>query len=255
MPADDSPTPFSLTLLTVNLHKGFSSFNRRFMLAELREALRGAAPDIVFLQEVLGEHRGHAASRPGWPPASQYEYLADSLWTDYAYGRNAVYPHGHHGNAVLSRYPIERYRNHDVTVAGHEQRGLLHCVIRPPLWRQPLHAICVHLGLAAGHRRGQLRRLCEVATQETGQDEPLVIAGDFNDWRQRADTVLAACGALEVHASRHGRPPRSFPAWCPLLRLDRIYVRGFRSWQPVGLERKVWARLSDHAPLSARVTP
>ncbi len=50
----------TVTVLTVNTHKGFTGFNRRFMLHELREALRTASPDIVFLQEVLGEHQGHA---------------------------------------------------------------------------------------------------------------------------------------------------------------------------------------------------
>ncbi|MFY2084579.1 endonuclease/exonuclease/phosphatase family protein, partial [Achromobacter xylosoxidans] len=40
----------TLTVLTVNTHKGYTSFNRRYMLYDLREALRSAAPDLVFLQ-------------------------------------------------------------------------------------------------------------------------------------------------------------------------------------------------------------
>ena len=78
MPAADSAAP-RLTVLTVNTHKGFTSFNRRFMLHELRTALRTAAPDVVFLQEVLGEHQGHAERHKTWPPGSQYEFLADTL--------------------------------------------------------------------------------------------------------------------------------------------------------------------------------
>ena len=42
------------------------------------------------------------------------------MWSDYAYGRNAVYPEGHHGNAVLSRFPIEHYQNLDVSVGNSE---------------------------------------------------------------------------------------------------------------------------------------
>lgn len=38
-----------LRLLTLNTHKGFSSLNRRFMLHELRDAIRSTAADIVFL--------------------------------------------------------------------------------------------------------------------------------------------------------------------------------------------------------------
>lgn len=91
-----------LQVLTVNTHKGFNPFNRRFILPELREAVRSVGADLVFLQEVLGSHSLHAARLPSQLPAPQYEYLADSMWPQFAYGRNAVYPEGHHGNAVLS---------------------------------------------------------------------------------------------------------------------------------------------------------
>ncbi|WP_195846368.1 endonuclease/exonuclease/phosphatase family protein, partial [Bordetella pertussis] len=138
------PEPIRLRILTVNAHKGFTSFNRRFILHELREALREARPDLVFLQEVLGEHQRHAARHARWPAVSQYEFLADTLWSAYAYGRNAVYPDGHHGNAVLSKYPIVSHRNEDLSV---------------------LHALCVHLGLREAHRQEQLRRLCQYLRQ------------------------------------------------------------------------------------------
>ena len=43
-----------IRILTLNMHKGFSAFNRRFILHELREAIRNEAADVVLLQEVLG---------------------------------------------------------------------------------------------------------------------------------------------------------------------------------------------------------
>jgi endonuclease/exonuclease/phosphatase family metal-dependent hydrolase len=67
-----------------------------------------------------------------WPPVPQYEFLADSIWPQYAYGKNVVYPHGDHGNAVMSKYPILYHRNHDASVEGPEKRGLLHCVLHIP---------------------------------------------------------------------------------------------------------------------------
>ena len=33
---------FSLNVLTINTHKGFTAFNRRFILPELRDAVRSA---------------------------------------------------------------------------------------------------------------------------------------------------------------------------------------------------------------------
>ena len=39
-----------LTVMTVNIHKGFTTFNRRFILPELREAVRKVGADVVFLK-------------------------------------------------------------------------------------------------------------------------------------------------------------------------------------------------------------
>lgn len=37
---------FSLNVLTINTHKGFTAFNRRFILPELREACVASAPTL-----------------------------------------------------------------------------------------------------------------------------------------------------------------------------------------------------------------
>ena len=100
----------SIRILTVNTHKGFTALNRRFILPELREAVRSVSADVVFLQEVLGTHDKHAMRFHNWPATPQYEFLADSIWTDFAYGRNAVYPDGDHGNGGgMLAEPIESH--------------------------------------------------------------------------------------------------------------------------------------------------
>ena len=118
-----------LHVVTYNIHKGFSQFNQRMMVHELRKQLRSLAPDIVFLQEVQGMNDRHARRIRDWPKEAQQEFLAADFWQSTAYGRNAIYDHGHHGNAVLSRFPIEHAHNQDVTHLRFERRGLLHCVI------------------------------------------------------------------------------------------------------------------------------
>lgn len=243
----------TLKVLTINAHKGFTIFNRRFILSELRDAVRQAAPDIVFLQEVLGEGHRRAARVAESAAVSQYEFLADTLWPDFAYGRNAVYPRGHHGNAVLSKYPISAYQNHDVSVSAHEARGLLHCILNPPATGLNIHVICVHLGLREDHRRHQLRRLCDLVSTAVPSGQPLIIAGDFNDWRQRAEGLLRRCGVTEIFASSFGRPMRTFPARWPLLRLDRIYVRNVEATRPIIMAARPWSQLSDHIPLTAEI--
>ena len=80
-------------------------------------------------------------------------------------------------------------------------------------------------------------------------DEPVIVAGDFNDWRLKADARLS--GHL---AEAFGKPARSFPARLPMLRLDRIYLRNAQACEARVLSRYPWSHLSDHAPLVAQVT-
>ena len=241
----------TLRIANFNIHKGVTSFNARLVLHEQRELIRRLQADIVFLQEVRGEHARHHHLFKG----SQQEYLADAIWQDFAYGKNAVYPAGHHGNALLSKYPIVAWENEDISAHASEQRGMLHCKIQIPGWQQPLHCVCVHLGLFARWRRKQLFSLRERIESLVPHDAPLIIAGDFNDWRVKAGRVLADSLQLkEAFESAGGKPARSFPSLLPLFRLDRIYVRGFHIQQAQVHGGTAFARVSDHAALSAVMT-
>ncbi len=242
----------TLHVLTMNMHMGFGVLNRRFILPQLRDAVRSVSADLVFLQEVNGEQLNHAKNVEHWPSTSQYEFLADSMWGHFSYGRNAVYPHGHHGNALLSKYPIIRHDNLDISIHGSEQRGLLHCVLLVPEVGE-VHAICVHLGLKETHRQQQLKLLVE-RVASLPADAPVIVAGDFNDWRGKADAALAGSGLQEVFVQHHGAAAKSFPARFPLLRLDRIYLRNVNSDSPVVLSKRPWSHLSDHVPLAVDVT-
>lgn len=238
----------TLRIATFNIHKGVSSFNARLVLHDQRELIRKLHADIVFLQEVRGAHSRHHKLSAG----GQYEFLADSIWPEYAYGKNAVRARSHHGNAILSKYPIIRWENEDISASAVEQRGLLHCEMAIPGWSQHLHCICVHLGLFAGWRRQQLTALNRRINSLVPRDAPLIIAGDFNDWRQKAGEILADQQHLrEVFESTHGRHARSFPAIFPLFPLDRIYVRGFHVQHSQVHGGTSFAKVSDHAALSA----
>jgi len=251
--APTATAKLSFKLLTLNMHKGFTSFNRRFILHELREAVRGISADIVFLQEVIGSHDAHAARHKNWPPTPQYEFLADTIWTAHAYGRNAVYTEGHHGNAVLSKFPILRWENHDVSFGESEKRGMLHCVMKVPGPELELHAICVHFSIFTARRRQQFAMLCDFIGRSVPPEAPLFIAGDFNDWQLRAHRPLTRCGLKEAFVEAYGREARTWPARFPVTRLDRIYFRNARLLHPQRHAAHPWSHLSDHAPLSAEV--
>lgn len=244
-----------LHIATFNIHKGFSQFNQRLVIHELREELRRLNPDILFLQEVQGLHLGHAQRHTAWPAGGQHDFLAESRW-EAAYGQNMVYDHGHHGNAILSRHLILSTANQDVSDHRFERRGLLHCQVEMPQFDVPVHCVCVHLGLMAGSRRRQMAALAERMEQLAPGDAPLIIAGDFNDWRNHADDLLGSrLGLTEAFGAGRGRPARSFPSALPFFRLDRIYVRGFRVRQAQVHYGAPWAQISDHAALTADLEP
>lgn len=241
-------------VLSYNIHKGFTSRNRAFVLGEIRDAIRGVAPDFVFLQEVLGQHRGHEARVKHWPEQPQVEYMADSLWPHFAYGRNSVYDEGHHGNAILSKYPILDWENEDVSTSSLERRGLLHAIVKPLDDRPEIHLVCVHFGLFENDRQAQARRLCQRLKETVKPDQSVIVAGDFNDWTLRLSGVFRReAGLEEAYYVKHKRHARTFPAKMPVFRLDRIYFQGFEPLLARCLYMQPWIRLSDHAPVLAEL--
>jgi endonuclease/exonuclease/phosphatase family metal-dependent hydrolase len=241
-----------LLVATYNIHKGFSQFNRRLVLHELRQRLRELNADIVFLQEVQGAHSRHLHQEMTHP---QHEFLAHEIWPHHAYGKNSVYDAGHHGNAILSRLPILDWHNHDISAHRFESRGLLHCEIEISGESNRLHCLCVHLGLSTRGRNFQFKALVEHIQQRIAPEAPLIIAGDFNDWNNRAHLQLATELDLhEVFESCGGVLPRSFPVSFPVLRLDRIYVRGLKVHDAAIYAKAPWNKISDHAALSARLS-
>jgi endonuclease/exonuclease/phosphatase family metal-dependent hydrolase len=243
---------FKLRILTYNIHKGYSSGNRRFMLDSMRQRIAETHADIVFLQEIHGKSpkSEHTQIKHHYPEQSQFEYLADQAWPHYAYGQNAIYKKGDHGNAILSKYPFSSWENLDVSIFPRSSRSILHGIINIPGQKAPLHALCVHMGLLERERREQLRVLTERIDSHVPHNEPLIIAGDFNDWRRRAETHLRQdLGLEELFVTLEGRHARTFPIWAPVLSVDRIYYRGITPVNSQCLSTNHWRDLSDHAAL------
>lgn len=242
-----------LHVATYNIHKGLSQFNRRVVLHELRERLRELNADIVFLQEVQGEHKLHGLHHGNYPDMPQYEFIAEEIWPHAAYGKNSVYAAGHHGNAILSRFPILQSSNNDISAHRFESRGLLHAEILADSGAT-VHCLCVHFGLFARGRREQTRALIAYVRDIIPAGAPLIIAGDFNDWRNHLGYILGAeLGLHDAFQLHRGQLARSFPAAWPMLRLDRVYVRGFSVLHSRVHTGGLWRRISDHAALSAHL--
>ncbi len=246
--------PESIRLLTYNIHKGMSVANQRFVLEEIRHSLRLVDADILLLQEIHGHHEGDHKKIANWSGSNQLEYLADEVWSHHSYGKNAVYQEGHHGNAVLSKYPIIASNNIDVSLMKRASRSLLHASLLLPEINRQLQVICVHLGLFEFERGRQLQRLADYIRNEVDPQDALIIAGDFNDWRGRASRYFEEQSKItEVFELSKGAAARTFPSWLPLLRMDRIFIRGCELSDCWHLHGAPWNSLSDHVPLLAEV--
>jgi endonuclease/exonuclease/phosphatase family metal-dependent hydrolase len=223
-------------LITYNIHKGVPPFRSTSVLDRLRLSLKESQADFVLLQEVVGERQLPRAN-----VERQMERLADERWPHHAYGKNAVFPKRNHGNAILSAVPILKIHNKDLSIYPLEKRGLLHCELDSSL--HGLNICSVHLDLLELTRKKQVDSLIHYLQNHIPLGRPLILGGDFNDWAGKVGARLAdSLGLRELSEP-------SFPSWAPLLRLDRLYVRGVKVMKFAALEDYPWNRLSDHLPL------
>jgi len=226
-----------LKVLSFNIHKGLNWNNTVPTLEKLKTFLVKENPDIVFLQEVVGENKIFSEKFADWM-SNQLEFLADSIWSEYAYAKNAVYDQRHHGNVILSKFPIVKQEQVNISTNKLEQRGILYCEI--DLKGQSLHCFNVHLNLTHFGRKKQYKEITEYVKSKVSESSALIVAGDFNDWNQKATSLLAKnLNILDAHKSIHQFYAKTFPSIYPLFSLDRIYTNFNRIHQAYTLCRTV----------------
>jgi endonuclease/exonuclease/phosphatase family metal-dependent hydrolase len=237
-----------IRLLSYNIHKGFTIGNTDFILQQIRNAMREVNADVLFLQEVLGDHNDSRCRIPDWETAIQFEYLADTVWPHYAYGKNAVYSEGHHGNAILSKFPIVNWSNKLISTNRFEQRGLLKARVLVPQLEREIILANTHLDLTQRGRDQQAEMI--ISDLRPDSDTPWVLLGDFNDWNKKiSGKIERELQAREAFKYLHGKYPATFPSILPMLSLDRVFMHKMKPIKAVTLRDGHWRKLSDHLPL------
>jgi endonuclease/exonuclease/phosphatase family metal-dependent hydrolase len=234
-----------LTLVSYNIHSGVGT-DGRFDLNRVGEVLREVDADIIALQEV-GDYRGVT------PREDQPEHLADLLGLHMAFGPNVVRNGRRYGNAILSRLPILKSKNYDLSVGRREPRGALRCDLELGQGRQ-LHVFCLHLGLSMRERRRQEALLLSAdILRDAVRSDPVVVCGDFNYWGPGAVPGGLVRQAIHDVALELGSRGRTYPTRFPFLRLDRIYVdSGLRPLSLAAHRTPLSEVASDHLPLVMR---
>jgi endonuclease/exonuclease/phosphatase family metal-dependent hydrolase len=246
-----------LKIMTYNVHKGFNWNQKKYLLTEMKELISSTKAEIVCLQEVVGFSRSYQSQ--GYVDA-QIEFFADEIWPHYSYAKNSIRDSGHHGNSILSAFPIMNWNQEDISTSRFEKRGILFCQIvipnsQPNLSNTILNIICVHLDLFSHGRQKQYEMIFNyIQKLNLLESDPVIIAGDFNDWNQKATTYFfKKLNMVEAYFSLHKSYARTFPSFYPLLPLDRIYVKNLSIRSATVIYSKERASISDHLPLLIEV--
>ena len=233
-----------MRVVTYNIRKGKGADGRSSIgMDMLGRALSPHEADLVLCQEVF-----HCARGGG----SQSDHLAEAMGLRACYGANKFRGVGHHGNSTFTHWDVDCYENHDISTNRIERRGALY--VRLTGGDLPLHVVNVHLGLNRWQRRTQMRRIAELLEERARQGDPVVLAGDFNDWRRELDSyIVGELGFDNAHGRYAPEAARTWHPRRPVFSLDRIYTRNLTVTAAKRLDGEPWSHLSDHLPLVAEL--
>lgn len=241
-----------IKVVTYNIHRAIG-VDRRFRPERVVQILRHYNADLVMLQEV-----------DDGAPRSREMDLAKELaqeagYPHFAVGHNVSLRKGRYGNATLSRFPILRERNIDLSIGSWLiRRGCQHTSLDVGLQGgHRLEVFNLHLGLSARERHRQVEML--IHSDELGgldrEQTPVLIAGDFNDWRSLLWPVFTNGLGFRCATDRRRGPYKvipTYPSFSPQGGLDRIYFRGpLRLTWVQSCRMQVSRIASDHLPIIA----
>ena len=245
-----------IRIVTYNIHRAIG-VDRRFRPERVVRILHHHNPDVVLLQEV---DEGAPRSRE---LDMARELAAELGFRFFAVGHNVSLRRGRYGNATLSRFPILRERNIDLSIeTSWIRRGCQHTSIVLADGRPPLEVFNLHLGLSAREREVQVELLARSSEfAGLGPEAACLVAGDFNDWRSLLRPAFTNGMGFHCATDRRSgrtrrlakpRPLLTFPSFSPRGGLDRIYYRG--PLRLLGVRRcrlQVSRVASDHLPVIA----
>jgi endonuclease/exonuclease/phosphatase family metal-dependent hydrolase len=232
-----------VSLVSYNIHKGVGP-DRKLRLDRIASVVRHYDPDFVCLQEVLWDPDGDGEPQP--------RTLAHGIGLRHAIvALNCERPQGIYGNMTLSRYPILEHQNIELTIRFKRERAVLYTRHRLP--SSDVHVFNAHLGLANYERLIQAKEVAEEVGRIVPADEPVVLAGDLNDWRHRLfPRILAPAGFRCAIGDADDPGHATYPSWFPVGALDKIFVKGrVHHVRALPSRLRLARAASDHLPLVA----
>jgi endonuclease/exonuclease/phosphatase family metal-dependent hydrolase len=227
--------------MTYNIHHG-EGLDGKVDLERIARLIRAEGADIVALQEV---DQGVARTARRDFPAE----LARLTGFTCIFSNNHTFQGGQYGNAILSRFPVKRWKNlHYRMLRPGEQRGLLQAVL--DVHGRELVFMSTHINYLTddAERWSNVEEIEAVARQYSGT--PIILGGDFNDVpgsrvyqriNQTFDDTWVRAGQGDGFTG---------PAEAPGKRIDYLWFSRGGSLTPLNV-RVVQSDASDHLPVVA----
>lgn len=224
-----------LTLASWNIRAGLGRYLQR-RPARTIEVITGLDADVVLLQEADFRRHPRPAALPSLHGRIGPFEVIDLTPTDVGLGW--------HGIAMLKRPGIKVGEIQRIDLPALEPRGAV--IVDMAIGTRPFRVVGVHLGLLRGNRRKQIAYLVDRLSEL--DHKPTVLAGDFNEWRERKGLETLP-DWLRTHS-----PGPTFPAGRPLLKLDRVAMSDDIAFvDSMVLSDRRSQIASDHRPIRVRV--
>ena len=246
--------PIRIRVLTYNILHG-AGLDKKLDLARTAEVIKRARPDLVALQEV-----DKGTKRSGG--VDEAAELGKLTGMHAAFGKAMDFDGGEYGDAVLTRFPIERSACYALPHSeGREPRQALEVRVNVPVKESPsgresrrrdqfrsVRFISTHWDHLDDHtdRIQQAKSMAELAKAESSL--PMIMAGDLNTEPGSAPLAAMGPGWLDTTPAA---PEPSFPSDKPKIRIDFIFARPANQWRVVSAEVVNEPVASDHRPVLA----
>ncbi|MEJ2213312.1 MAG: endonuclease/exonuclease/phosphatase family protein [Gammaproteobacteria bacterium] len=224
-----------MRIATYNIHRSVGNDGKEEP-ERILSVLNELNADIIALQEV-----GYASGEPG----NLLDFLGKSTQSQVIEGITLKDERGHYGNAILSRFPVNLIKLHNISIPSREPRGAIE--LRLELEDKTIQIIATHLGLRPGERNIQVDKLMPLF--DTSSADIKILMGDLNEWflwGRPLRKLQRTFGSMPALAT--------FPSRWPLFALDRIWIRPLSAIDCLRVLKSTNTKsASDHLPLFAQL--
>lgn len=240
VPKGTAAEPLRLRVLSYNIHHA-EGIDRKLDLERIAGVIQSVRPDVVALQEVDQKvQRTQSVDQPA--------ELARLTKMKVVFGANIELQGGHYGNAVLSRFPIARHKNHLLpNLGGSEQRGVIVAEITLPKRKEPLRFFATHLDFRADNRErlASVKKINELVTKKPNQ--PSLLAGDLN----ATPDSQTLKNLKPIWTPANEKPQPTVPVKTPTRQIDFLLFRPANRWKVIEFKVLDEAVASDHRAVFA----